>query len=135
MVLASLAHELAHWVFVKAHGFQPAQPGSPGLAVSDTSSLHSVSRASVNSVFLGPGNPGDVATQAVHLLFGVDFELLTLTMGDRCPPCPRAHAADTVTAVLTPAGTNAFHGCCLTRSASAQFDIRLTDELVDAYKY
>ena len=88
MVLASIAHELAYWVFVKVHGYHPAQPGSPGLAVSDTSSLHSISRSSINSVFLGPGNPDDVATQAVHLLFGVDFELLTLAMGK--PACFRS---------------------------------------------
>lgn len=83
MILASLSHELAHWLFVKVHGFHPhdSQPSSPGLAVSDTSSLHSISRSSVHSVFLGPGNPDDVATQAVQLLFGVDFELLTLAMG------------------------------------------------------
>ena len=46
-------------------------------------------------------------------------------------------AADTVTGILTPAGTNAFHGVCTAgaKGGAARFDVQLTDELVEAYKY
>lgn len=168
MILASVSHELAHWLFVKKHGLvqlsplSPSSPASSATLQSDTSSLHSIGRtSSIGSVWPVGSHSDDVGTKAVHALCGAELELLTLAVGDRqltkrkagsrrtpalSPPvvyaligdtpairdvstlpreatalhavlpwAPEGDTMFTVTSVLTPAGTNAFHGACLVR--------------------
>ncbi|KAM0751223.1 hypothetical protein T439DRAFT_325372 [Meredithblackwellia eburnea MCA 4105] len=83
MLLATLAYELSHWIFVKTHGYKD----STGV-LDDRASIHtSDTRGSVSSLgstaalFRKP-NRQDVGDKAVLALFGCDFELLSYTIGE-----------------------------------------------------
>lgn len=103
MILSTFAHELAHWIYAKSHGFHrlglPASPtgsdastqhsppfhNSPGamsplMRMQTNQSLLSV--ASVASVFVGKQQDrSDVGDKACIALFGTDYELLTYSIG------------------------------------------------------
>ncbi|GAA5915576.1 uncharacterized protein JCM6883_004236 [Sporobolomyces salmoneus] len=84
MVIATVAHELAQWIYVKVNGYHYPD------AYSDTASLHttqtrvSVSSLKSNESTLVPSrNKDDVGFRAVMALMGCDYELLTYAIGER----------------------------------------------------
>ncbi|BGP57996.1 hypothetical protein JCM8202_001766 [Rhodotorula sphaerocarpa] len=91
IILATLAYELAHWVFIQFHGYRCAEPVSDDTAsVYTTTTRHSIaSRLSVGGSTHGGGSLApsrlrdDAGTHAVTSLFGVDYELLTYSLGVR----------------------------------------------------
>ncbi|GAA5888275.1 hypothetical protein JCM6882_008565 [Rhodosporidiobolus microsporus] len=96
MVIATLAYELAHWICVKMRGYHSALDPSSSLA-SDTASLRSsltgvsIATTTASSAFstgsggplAPPRQPGDAGLKAVLALLGVDYELLTFSIGTR----------------------------------------------------
>ncbi|POY71575.1 hypothetical protein BMF94_5400 [Rhodotorula taiwanensis] len=91
MILGTLAHELAHYVFVKVHGYHQADDMSDTSSLYTTHTRHSVSsRTSATGSTIHPGvvlaphrNRDDAGTYAVTSLFGCDFELVTYSLGTR----------------------------------------------------
>ena len=85
MVLATLASELAHFVYVKVHGYQSSSsPPSPTGSDLQLRTIHS--NASVgsfaSSVFVSQSvDRMDFGDQAVVRLFGCSFELLSYSIG------------------------------------------------------
>ncbi|KAL8291305.1 hypothetical protein RQP46_002283 [Phenoliferia psychrophenolica] len=81
MTVATLAHELAQWIYVQTHGRQ-----NTFLSMDDGGSMHTTdTRGSVSSfgssAIARPKNRQDVGDKAVISLFGCDFELLSYTIG------------------------------------------------------
>uniref|UniRef100_A0A0K3CPN7 Uncharacterized protein n=2 Tax=Rhodotorula toruloides TaxID=5286 RepID=A0A0K3CPN7_RHOTO len=90
MVIATLAYELAHWIYVKTHGYTPPDYFSDTSSLRTTHTNHSISVSSIHSTGSGSGtllvphrNKDDVGTRAVLALLGYDLELLTYAIGDR----------------------------------------------------
>ncbi|BGP11165.1 hypothetical protein JCM10049v2_007064 [Rhodotorula toruloides] len=90
MVIATLAYELAHWIYVKTHGYTPPDYFSDTSSLRTTHTTHSISVSSIHSSGSGSGtllvphrNKDDVGTRAVLALLGYDLELLTYAIGDR----------------------------------------------------
>ncbi|GAA5877983.1 hypothetical protein JCM16303_002803 [Sporobolomyces ruberrimus] len=84
MVIATVAYELAQWIYVKVHGYRTCD------SFSDMSSLHTTdtrvstsSMRSNGSVLVPSRNRDDVGFRAVMALLGCDYELLTYTIGER----------------------------------------------------
>ncbi|GAA6053767.1 hypothetical protein JCM3770_005107 [Rhodotorula araucariae] len=84
MVIATLAYELAQWVWVKTRGYHPAD------AMSDTSSLYAAttghsasSNSSSGSLPAVHRSKDDVGTRAVLALVGCEYELLAYAIGSR----------------------------------------------------
>ncbi|KAK4702549.1 hypothetical protein P7C70_g3668, partial [Phenoliferia sp. Uapishka_3] len=104
MIIATLAHELAQWIFVQVshHAYngegktlgakltQDSQTHGRLSAMDDGASMHTTdtrdtrgSQTSYGSLALvRPKNRQDVGDKAVIALFGCDFELLSYTIGD-----------------------------------------------------
>lgn len=81
MVIATLAHELAQWIYCKAHGldgslFHPSDAAS--VRTNDTG-LTNASTTSVQRMH----DRNDVGDKAVLGLLGCDYELLTYTIGSK----------------------------------------------------
>ncbi|GAA5930755.1 uncharacterized protein JCM15063_002449 [Sporobolomyces koalae] len=84
LVIATLAHELAHWIFVKVHGYQHADPMSDTASLHTTATQASMSSLQSNGSLLVPSrNKHDVGFRAVMALIGCDYELLTYAIGER----------------------------------------------------
>ncbi|GAA5990441.1 hypothetical protein JCM10908_007374 [Rhodotorula pacifica] len=90
MILATLAYELAHYIFVKVHGHHTSDAMSETSSLYTTNTRHSISsRASSTGttqtgMVLAPlRNRDDAGTHAVTSLFGCDFELVTYSLGTR----------------------------------------------------
>ncbi|GAA5960876.1 hypothetical protein JCM3765_007521 [Sporobolomyces pararoseus] len=84
MIIATVAHELAQWIYVKVHGYHYPD------AYSDTASLHTTntrasasSLQSTGSLLVQSRNKDDVGFRAVMSLLGCDYELLTYAIGER----------------------------------------------------
>lgn len=87
MILATLAHELAHWIFVKLHAFQSSSSlPSPTGADLQLRTIHSNTSVGsfASSVFISAGSVDrmDVGDQAIVRLFGCNFEMLSYSIGD-----------------------------------------------------
>ncbi|KPV72029.1 uncharacterized protein RHOBADRAFT_47212 [Rhodotorula graminis WP1] len=84
MVIATLTYELAHWIFVKAHGYRPHDAMSDTASLYTTTTAHSVSSIHSSRSLLAPHrDKDDVGTRAVLALLGCEYELLTYTIGER----------------------------------------------------
>ncbi|GAA5842708.1 hypothetical protein JCM3766R1_005758 [Sporobolomyces carnicolor] len=84
MIIATVAYELAQWIYVKVHGYRYPD------AYSETASLHTTNtRASASSlqsngsILVQARNKDDVGFRAVMALLGCDYELLTYAIGER----------------------------------------------------
>ncbi|GAA5827829.1 hypothetical protein JCM11251_007692 [Rhodosporidiobolus azoricus] len=96
MVIATLAYELAHWICVKTRGYHsPLDPllsdsaslrsslTATSLAPSTSSSSAFSSTSTSNAPLTPPRHPRDAGLKAVLALLGVDYELLTFSIGTR----------------------------------------------------
>ena len=85
MVLATLAQELSHWIYVKVHGYQsPSSLPSPNGSDLQLRTIHSNTSVGsfASSVFVSQSvNRMDVGDQAIVRLFGCSFELLSYSIG------------------------------------------------------
>lgn len=92
MLLSVLVYELAHWVYVKAHGYQApswstVQDSMSFLSASASGSMSSLQ--STQSLLILPGNAADVGFKALSALFGCTFECLAYAIGESCVrDCP-----------------------------------------------
>ncbi|BGP27431.1 hypothetical protein Rt10032_c15g5412 [Rhodotorula toruloides] len=90
MVIATLAYELAQWIYVKTHGYTPPDYFSDTSSLRTTHTTHSISVSSIHSTGSSSGtllvphrNKDDVGTRAVLALLGYDLELVTYAIGSR----------------------------------------------------
>ncbi|GAA6059920.1 hypothetical protein JCM10212_003060 [Sporobolomyces blumeae] len=84
LVIATVAHELAHWIFVKVHGLQSADVLSETASLHTTTTNQSVSSLhSTGSMLVQRRNKDDVGFRAVMSLLGADYELLSYAIGER----------------------------------------------------
>ncbi|GAA6009354.1 uncharacterized protein JCM10292_001385, partial [Rhodotorula paludigena] len=85
LVIATLAHELAQWIWVKMRGYRPIDPYSDTASLHTTTTTHSVTSSihSQGSLLAPHRHKDDVGTRAVLALLGCDFELWTYSIGSR----------------------------------------------------
>ncbi|BGP51425.1 hypothetical protein JCM10450v2_007367 [Rhodotorula kratochvilovae] len=84
MVIATLTHELAQWIWVKTRGYRPLDAMSDTASLHTTTTAHSVSSIGSTGSLLAPHrNKDDVGTRAVLALLGCEYELLAYTIGER----------------------------------------------------
>jgi hypothetical protein len=90
MVLSVLVYELAHWVFVRAHGYQAPSWSTVQDSMSLLTASGSVSSLhSTQSLLILPGSTTDVGFKALSACFGCTFECLAYAIGEfgRIPSC------------------------------------------------
>ncbi|GAA6007516.1 hypothetical protein JCM11491_004192 [Sporobolomyces phaffii] len=84
LVIATVAHELAQWIYVKVHGYRHPDTCSDAVSLHTTHTHVSTSSLqSTGSLLVHSRNRDDVGFKAVISLLGCDYELLTYVIGER----------------------------------------------------